>query len=304
VRGSGRLIANVAGAVGCLFTGASIVATRFVVAQTDPVSLAFLRYAIAALCLAPIAYLLCRGHRMPRRDVLGVLALGALLFGLFSWLFNLSLEFTSATRGALALATSPMITLALASVVRSEAFTGLKLAGVLAGFAGVAVAIVAGPGGIAGGGGAAWIGDLLMLAAAAVAATYPVFAKPFLARHPPILVTLVSMLGGVLALTPFAAAQALFAGLPAFDRAGWAALAFLGIGGGAIQFGLWIWAARRLTPTQAAIYLTLTPITAMLLAGLVLGEAITLALFAGLILVVSGILFANWRAPAPRTEPA
>jgi drug/metabolite transporter (DMT)-like permease len=303
VQGSGRLLANIAGAVGCLFTGASIVATRFVVAQTDPVSLAFLRYAIAALCLAPIAYLLCRGHRMPRRDLLGVLALGALLFGLFPWLFNLSLEFTSATRGALALATSPMITLALASVVRSEAFTGLKLAGVLCAFAGVAVAIVAGPGGIAGGG-VAWIGDLLMLAAAAVAATYPVFSKPFLARHPPILVTLVSMLGGVLVLTPFAAAQGLFASVPAFDSAGWLALAFLGVGGGAVQFGLWVWAVRRLSPTQAAIFLTLTPITAMLLAGLVLGEAVTLALFAGLVLVVSGILFANGRAPAPRTEPA
>jgi drug/metabolite transporter (DMT)-like permease len=303
VTGSGRLLANLAGAVGCLFTGASIVATRFVVAQTDPISLAFLRYGIAALCLAPVAWLLCRGHRMAPRDVLGVLGLGALLFGLFPWLFNLSLEFTSAARGALVLATSPMMTLALASVVRSEAFTGLKLLGVLSAFGGVAVAIVAGPGGVAGGG-AAWVGDLLMLAAAAVGATYPVFAKPYLARHPPVLVTTISMTGGVLVVLPFAAAEGLFAVLPAFDRAGWLALAFLGLGGGAIQFGLWVWAVRRLTPTQAVIFLTLTPITAMLLAGLVLGEAITFALFAGLILVIAGILFANWRAAAPRTEPA
>jgi drug/metabolite transporter (DMT)-like permease len=296
---SSRLLANIAGAVGCLFTGASIVATRFVLGQTDPVSLAFLRYALAALCLAPVAYLLCRGHRMTRRDLVAVLGLGVLLFGLFPWLFNLSLHYTSATRGALALATSPMMTLAIASVVRSEAFTGLKLAGVLTGFAGVAVAIVAGPGGIAGGG-AAWIGDLIMLAAAAVAGVFPILAKPYLARHPPVLITLLTMIGGVAVLAPFAAAH----GLPSFDRAGWLALAFLGIGGGAIQFGLWIWAVRRLTPTQSAIFLTLAPTTAMLLAAFVLKETITLALLAGLVLVVSGILFANWRAPAPKAQPA
>lgn len=301
--GSGVKLANLAGAVGCLFTGASIVATRFVVGQTDPVSLAFLRYGIAALCLAPIAVLLCRRHRTTPGDVLAMLGLGVLFFGAFPWLFNLSLQFTSATHGALALATSPMMTLALASVVRSEAFTGLKLAGVLTAFAGVAVAVIAGPGGIAAGGDA-WIGDLIMLAAAAVAAIYPVFAKTYLMRHPPVLVTLVSMIGGVLALVPFAAAHGMFASLPAFDRAGWLALAFLGVGGGALQFGLWIWAVSRLTPTQAAIFLCLTPITAMLLAGLVLGEAINLALIAGLGLVVSGILFANGRTRAPKTEAA
>jgi len=294
------VLANAAGAVGCLFTGASIVATRFVIGQTDPVSLAFLRYLIAVLCLAPVVVALCRRHRVPARDLLAMLGLGVLFFGAFPWFFNLSLQFTSATRGALVLATSPMMTLALASLVRSEAFTGLKLLGVIAGFAGVAVAILAGPGGIAGGG-RAWIGDLLMLAAAAVAATYPVFVKPHLMRHPPVLVTLVSMVGGVVALAPFAAAHGLFAVAPAFDSAGWLALGFLGVGGGALQFGLWVWAVSRLTPTQASIFLCLTPITALLLAGLILGEVLTLALFAGLLMVISGILFANWRPPAPKT---
>jgi drug/metabolite transporter (DMT)-like permease len=228
-----------------------------------------------------------------------MLVLGALFFGAFPWLFNLSLAFTSATRGALVLATSPMMTLALASVVRSEAFSGLKLLAVIAAFAGVAVAIVAGPGGVAGGG-RAWIGDLLMLAAAAIAASYAVYVKPQLRRHPPVLVTLVSMAGGVAALAPFAAARGLFAHLPVFDAHGWLAVAFLGVGGGAIQFGLWVWAVSRLTPTQASIFLCLTPITALLLAGLILGEALTLALFAGLLLVIGGILLSNWRGPAPQ----
>ena len=91
----------------------------------------------------------------------------------------------------------------------------------------------------------------------------------------------------------------LFSGLPAFSPAGWFAVVFLGIGGGAMQFGLWIWAVSKLTPTQAAIYLTLTPVTAVLLASLILGEPVSLGLFAGLALVVGSILLANRPARSP-----
>jgi drug/metabolite transporter (DMT)-like permease len=36
-----------------VFFGASVTATRFVVAEIDPLTLAFLRYLIGALCLIP-----------------------------------------------------------------------------------------------------------------------------------------------------------------------------------------------------------------------------------------------------------
>jgi drug/metabolite transporter (DMT)-like permease len=43
------------------------------------------------------------------------------------------------------------------------------------------------------------------------------------------------------------------------------------------------------------IYLTLNPITAILLAGVMLGEAVTPVLIVGLVLVIAGIFVANWR---------
>lgn len=290
--GSPILLANLAAFVGTTFTAGSIVAIRFVIAESDPASLAFIRYLIAVLCLLPIAVYLMRGRRIGARDVLIMLVLGAMFFGAFPYLLNLSLKYTSAARGALALATAPLMTLALGSLLRSEGFTTAKLLGVIGTFAGVALAMLAGPGGLAGQG-AYWIGDLIMLAAASLAAIYPIYSKPLLGRHPALAVTALSMAGGLLILAPFAQAQGTFSGLPAFSPAGWFAVIFLGIGGGALQFGLWIWAVSKLTPTQAAIYLTLTPITAVLLANLILGEAVSLGLFAGLALVVGGILLAN-----------
>ena len=47
-------LANLAAATAALSAGASVVATRLLVGETDPVTLAFYRYVIAAGCLAPV----------------------------------------------------------------------------------------------------------------------------------------------------------------------------------------------------------------------------------------------------------
>lgn len=294
----GTLLANAAGIAGCMLTGASIVATRYVVGQTDPVTLAFLRYLIAIACLAPVTVWLLRRHRPSPRDLVFLAALGLAFFGLFPWLFTLSLQFTTAARGALALATAPLIALAIASLLRMEAFGTVKLAAVLTAIIGVAIALSGSPRGLDATGSDYWIGDLVMLGAAVIAAAYSVGVKPLLARHPALLVTCLSMIAGVIGLAVPAGVIAAQRGLPAFDTGGAIAVIFLGVGGGALQFGLWVWAVSRLTPTQASLFLTLTPVTAMVLGVIVLNEIFTAALLIGLLLVIAGLLGINWR-PRP-----
>ncbi len=296
--GGGGLLANAAGAFGCMLTGGSIVATRYVIGQTDPVTLSFLRYLIAIACLLPVTVVLLRRHRPSPRDLAMLAVLGFAFFGLFPWLFTLSLQFTTAARGALALATAPLIALAIASALRMESFGVVKLAAVLTAIIGVAIALSGDARGLAAVGPDYWIGDLVMLGAAAIAAAYSVGAKPLLTRHPALLVTCLSMLAGFAALAVPAGVIVADRGLPAFDTPGLIAVIFLGIGGGALQFGLWIWAVSRLTPTQASLFLTLTPVTAMVLGLVVLNEVFTTALLIGLFLVVAGLLGINWR-PRP-----
>src|SRR6266511_702745 len=52
-------LANLAAATAALSAGASVVATRLLVGETDPVTLAFYRYVIAAGCLAPVLFVRC-----------------------------------------------------------------------------------------------------------------------------------------------------------------------------------------------------------------------------------------------------
>src|SRR5215510_529477 len=142
--------------------GTSIGATRYLVSAIDPLAIGSFRFGIGFLLLLPVALL--QGSRWPpRADWLRVAALGVLYFTLFPVLFNASLIFTTAARGALALSTLPLLTMVVGAVLGSEAFTARKSIGVTIATLGVALALLSGlsvaPSG-------AWRGDLLMVAAA------------------------------------------------------------------------------------------------------------------------------------------
>ena len=102
--------------------------------------LAFLRFAIGAVCIASIAVAI-GSTRVKRKDIPATLALGALFFGVFPWTFSQSLLFIPASLGAIILATMPVLTLVIASGIGLEAFTRNKLIGTGFAFFGVAVAV-------------------------------------------------------------------------------------------------------------------------------------------------------------------
>jgi drug/metabolite transporter (DMT)-like permease len=257
------LLANLAALGASLSAGVSVVATRFVVGETVPVTLAFYRYVIAALCLAPLLPFVWPRHRLALAEIVKIAMLGTLFFGFFTWAFSAALQYTTAARGAIGLATIPIQTLIVAAIFGREQLTAFKVLSVGLAFAGIAV--VFGPEAYNAEMSNYAIGDSLMLLGALSAAIYSAFGRPVLGRHGPLFVMTLAMVFGVLALAPLAAANGALAGMPQFSPKGWLALLFLGTIGGALQFTLYTWALRWLSPSRVAIYLTLNPITAMAL---------------------------------------
>jgi len=84
--------------------------------------------------------------------------------------------------------------------------------------------------------------------------------------------------------------------LSVFGTPQWLAGLYLGIGGGALAFILWVMALERATPTRVANTMTVNPIAAGLLATQLVGEPITLNLIIGLIAVFAGIWIATTEA--------
>ncbi len=76
----------------------------------------------------------------------------------------------------------------------------------------------------------------------------------------------------------------------------WIAGIYLGVGGGALAFILWVLALERATPTRVAATMTVNPLAAGLLATQLVGEPITANLVLGLVAVFAGIWIATSEA--------
>jgi drug/metabolite transporter (DMT)-like permease len=292
--GRGATVLPVLAAIGtAVLVGASMVATRFVIAETDPASLALLRYAIGVVCLAPAVLLGGRVSFAPR-DVLPIALLGIGQFGILIALLNFGLQFMPAARGALIFATLPLMTMALAWALGYEAPTWPKALGVLLTILGVALALAEKATGDAG---ASWIGEFAIFACAACGAVCSVFYRPYLRKYPALPVSAFAMLASVLFLALPAAGEGFFERLPQFSPAGWAAVLFIGIGSG-VGYYLWLWALQHTTPTRVTVFLSLNPFVATALGAWLLAERITPSFLAGLAAVMVGLWLAHWRREA------
>ena len=276
--------------------GTSVAATRYLVNAIDPLAIGSFRFGIGFLLLLPAAFL--QGGRWPRRgDWPGIAGLGVLYFAAFPILFNASLIFTTAARGALALSTLPLLTMVVGALLGSEALTMRKSIGVAIATLGVALALLSG---LAAAPPGAWRGDLLMVAAALCMALYSIWSKPFIGRAGPLTFTTVSMGIGALCLVLISYWRGSFAPVAGFEVPQWLAAVYLGAFGSALTFYLWAFALERTTPTRVAISVTVNPITASLVGATLLDEPLRWNLVGGILTVFAGI----WIATTAGRRPA
>jgi drug/metabolite transporter (DMT)-like permease len=263
-----------------------MVATRFVIEQTTPASLALLRYGIGLACLLPLA--LAAGRlRIDRRDLLPVALLGIAQFGILIVLLNYGLRFLPSARAALIFATFPLQTLVIAALLGRESVTAAKLAGVMLTILGVSISLGATLAhGTAESG--EWIGAAAVFASALCGALCSVLYRPYVRKYPTLPVSTFAMGAAVVFLAGLAAADGFFARWPSLTLSGWGAVAFIGASSG-IGYYLWLWALANLSPTRVAVFLALGPVTAAILGAVFLDEAVTASLGLGIACVATGL---------------
>jgi len=284
----GVVIAIVSSSLG----GTAAAVTRYLAADADPITLAVLRWGIGFLIVLPAA-LLTRARWPRRSDWLGVAALGLAFFGLFFVLYNLAVSYTTAARASLALSTLPLQTMVVGALLGIERLTLRKSLGVGIAVLGVAAALATGLTAAPGG---AWRGEAIMTGAVLCMAFYNVLSRPFMQRSSALGFLAVGMGVGAVALIAVGAATGRLAVLQSFGAAQWIAGIYLGIGGGALAFILWVLALQRATPTRVANTMTVNPLAAGLLATQLVAEPITLNLVGGLVAVFAGIWIATTKS--------
>lgn len=114
------LLAHGAAAVAALSAGTAVVVTRFVMAETDPLSLVFYRYVVSVLCFVPVLAAIRPRHSVGLDEYAKIAMFGILFFVMFPWAFNASLQHIPAARGADELAPIPIQVLLIAAIFGRE----------------------------------------------------------------------------------------------------------------------------------------------------------------------------------------
>ncbi|MFZ4479756.1 MAG: DMT family transporter [Rhodoferax sp.] len=281
--------------------GAAIVASRMVVFEVPPLTLAMLRYAIGFLCLLPfvlepLGNAARRRHAwsalraLPAADLISMAGLGLGQFALLIALLNLGLQHIGAAQAALIFSLFPLLTLLLSALLGREPLSSRLLLAVTLSIAGVALSIA--PKLTAFGGGP-WWGEIAVLTSACVGACCSVFYRPYLQRYPTLNVSAFAMLASVLLLALLALQEDWPSRVPALAAQTWTIVGFIGASSG-IGYFLWLYALKHESPTRVTVFLSLNPVTAALLGTLLLHEAFDAWLLGAIVLIGSGLWLATW----------
>lgn len=283
-----------------LFWGSSFLWIKLALRGFTPVQIVWVRLALGALVLTPIA--LARGLRFPTDRMVWVhLFVAALISNAIPYvLFGVGEQTIGSNVAGILNATTPLWTVVLAYVAGTDrTFSPRRGIGIALGFAGTM--LIFSPWQSAGEI-ASWGGLACLLASASYGIGF-VYMGRFIANRgiPPLMLSASQLAAATVLLTlvmPFAGRVA-----PTFRLDALVSLLILGAVGTGLAYVLNYRIITDDGPVVASTVLYLLPVVAIVLGALVVNEPITLTIVAGMVLVLGGIALAQRRTTAPTATP-
>ncbi|UFN43685.1 DMT family transporter [Nocardioides okcheonensis] len=281
-----------AGAVTLVMWASAFVVIRHVAHDVSPGALGSGRLLVAALVVLPLV--LRRGWVRPTGREWTLLALGGLgWFGVYNLALNAGERHVDAGTAAMIIQIGPVIVALLAVPLFGERLHAWLLAGMVVGFAGVAV-IARGSSTDAD---ASLLGVVLVLVAAAMYAVGVLTQKVLLRRLPSVQVVLVSFVIGAVTCLPFSG------DLPGIVADGGAELwwiLYLGVFPTAVAFTTWAYALTHTDAGALSLTTFLVPLIATFIAWVTIDEVPPSLTFVGGALAIVGVLMTRRKPRAAR----
>ncbi len=273
--------------------GGGLVAGRVVSAALPAITITWVRFLLVSVFLLPILRLLQGKLPRPgRRDALFLLGMTLAGVVFFNILLFTGLKTVTAVRSSIFIALAPSaVALILVLFFRERAGRNTAT-GIVIAFVGTAITITNGDllqaakGGIS-------TGDLYMLGAVVSWAAYTILARYAMRNLSALTVLTYSSVIGSVLLTPFAVRPDIVAVLSMQSIATWSSLLYLAFGCAGIAYLFYYQGIRDVGPNGAAIFLNLEPVSAILLGVFLLGEALTVPVTIGAVLVIGGLYLVN-----------
>lgn len=272
--------------------GVNFPVIKAALSEIPPLAFNALRFPLAALTVLLILKLR-EGVSWPRRgDVPAVIGLGILGNLVYQGFFIFGIDLTLAGNTSLLLATTPVWTLVLSTLLKQERAGPLVWVGILSTLAGMVLVVMGGAlsVGIRGG---SLKGDLLVVGAAMTWAVYTVLSAHLVRRYGSIRVAAWTLWVGTVGLVLW--------GLPSLSRVpvaqlsgrAWSGVIYAGVLAIGLAYVLWNRGIKTIGSSRTAAYANLTPVVALLVAWLWLGEVPAPLQLVGAGIILAGVSLAR-----------
>jgi drug/metabolite transporter (DMT)-like permease len=270
--------------------GTSYVATRIVLHDVGPATLAVARLALGAMVIVPLAFLQRPpDRRLSRADRWNVFWMGVLGFAAAFGLANWGMARSTATHAALLITVEPISLILLSPVFLGERLTGRELVGALFTLVGAVLVVLNGLPGLSVTFAPHWRGDILLVLSGLSYAAYSLIGRGVLARHAALPVTAWSIAWGLVAMLPFGALEWLDGHRPVWTPVAiWGSL-YLALVVTALGYLVWNYALERVEAPRLALFVNVQPVVGALLGLWWLREPLTAFTVIGGILVLLGL---------------
>lgn len=283
-----QAVASVLMLLTTFFWAGNIVAGKFALTGFDPLALAQVRMAAAAI-LYSLLFLLLRGRpsiRLTRRQwlIIGLMALTGITLNQIFYIGGLAR--TSVTHTGLIQTVVPVMVLVLSGCMGMEVVTRRKLSGMGMAFAGVTwLVLERAPRGS----GAHWSGDVMLVVAESVFAYYTILTKEVAHLYDTLTLNMLVFGLGAVLLIPFCAKSVSQVRWHAIPAEAWWGLAFMIVFGSLIAYLIYAFALTALAASRVAAFSYLQPVMAAAMGVWLIGERISPEVIGGGLLILLGV---------------
>lgn len=276
--------------------GGNFVIGRAVASDIAPITLAFYRWCVALLVLAPIAFNGWRTHLQTfRRHWKVVLTLALTGVAGFNTLVYIGLHDTTSINASLMNSSTPIIIYLLAFFALRERLTRTQIIGTIVSLAGVIFILT--------GGSLDSLrafhfnkGDIIVLIAIVCWSVYSLLIKQYAGILPGLPTFFMTIIVGIVLLLPFFIYETVTtAHTITWNAPSISAILYVGCFASIVAFLSWNKGVVKLGASRASIYLNFIPVFSALFAVLFIGEALHIFQIVGGLAVVAGVFITNRR---------
>jgi len=269
-----------------LFWGANFTVSKFVMTQFPALPFSAFRFTLAGGLLLLIARRAGVLKPLPLKTLMALAGLGVVGNTLYQSLFMAGLSLTTATNSAMIVASLPVTVALFGTLLGVERATPATWVGVLLGTGGVLLVVTSRGVHFHG---QSLLGDILVLLATLCWSLYTVMVRRVGVGVDALQITTITVLAGAPGLLLLGAPGLLRQDWGGMTPATWAGVAYTIVVALVVAFVLYNRAVMAIGSSRTAIYNCLTPLVAMVIAWLTLGEVPTGLQYVGVGLVIGGV---------------